>query len=125
MSRCLRVAPVMPSSDLERTVDHYRRLGFSVFVESDEYAIARRDEVELHFSLVPQHDPMTNASSVFVMVDDVDALNAEWKASDVGQRTEPWDTEYQVRECAHLDPDNNLLRFASPLPGWRDRGSRS
>jgi hypothetical protein len=29
----------------------------------------------------------------------------------------PTDTDYGLREGAHIDPDNNLIRFGSPLAG--------
>jgi len=48
---------------------------------------------------------------------DADALYDEW--SDIGDTRAPVDTDYKVREGAHIDPDGNLFRFGSPLPGWR------
>jgi hypothetical protein len=110
----------MPTTDLARTVDHYERLGFRASVFDDAgYAICIRDGAELHFSVMPEHDPARTAAAVWMLTDDADDLYREWLATGVGRTTEPIDTDYLVREGAHIDPDNNLVRFASPIPGFR------
>jgi uncharacterized glyoxalase superfamily protein PhnB len=53
---------------------------------------------------------------VYLYVEDADALYAEWRAAGVqGQFFEPHDTEYGLREGAHIDRDGNLLKFGSRL----------
>jgi hypothetical protein len=113
------VAPVLPMTDRDRTVDHYRRLGFRVEVYNPEYVMVERDGVEMHFGFMPEHDPLRTAGCVWLLVDDADALYREWAAAGVDKTREPFDTDYKIREGGHIDPDNNLLRFGSPLPGWR------
>lgn len=117
------VAPVFPVSDINRAVSHYRALGFEVTeYDGDEaYAYARRDQVRVHLWEAPTLDPAENFASALIYVDDADALAAEWRA--VSQAAEydcptsnPVDTEYQLREGAHVDPDGNLMRFAHRLP---------
>src|SRR4051812_5150197 len=61
MSRLEFVAPVLPMTDCERTVDHYGRLGFTVTVYNPEYVMVARDGVELHLGLMPDHDPKRTA----------------------------------------------------------------
>jgi hypothetical protein len=117
MPRLEFVAPVWPMTDLDRTVDHYRQLGFTVDVYNPEYVMAQRDGVEMHLGLMPDHDPKRTAGCVWMLVDDADALYEEWAG--VADTREPIDTDYRVREGAHLDPDGNLIRFGSPLPGFR------
>jgi uncharacterized glyoxalase superfamily protein PhnB len=54
---------------------------------------------------------------VYLYVDDAEALDAEWDGARVeGRLIAPTDTEYGLREGAHVDPDGNLLRFGSPIP---------
>jgi Glyoxalase/Bleomycin resistance protein/Dioxygenase superfamily len=113
------VAPVLPMTDVDRTADHYRRLGFSVDVYNPEYVMVARDGVEMHFGLMPDHDPKRTAGCVWLLVEDADALYEEWVAAAVGDTRRPFDTHYKIREGAHIDRDGNLLRFGSPLPGWR------
>jgi len=111
------VAPVLPMTDLDQTVHHYRRLGFRVDAYNAEYVMVERDGVEMHFGLMPDHDPLRTAGCVWIHVDDADALYREW--AEIGDTRAPSDTDYKIREGAHIDPDGNLLRFGSPLPGWR------
>ena len=36
----------------------------------------------------------------------------------------PYDTPYGMREAVHVDPDNNLIRFGSPLKELIGRPTR-
>jgi hypothetical protein len=114
-TRMTRLAPVLPVRDLSRALEHYRRLGFAVSAYSGgEYGYGERDGLNVHFCVVPDLDPMLTTSAVYLYVDDADALFAEWSASGIsGQFHEPQDTEYGLREGAHVDLDGNLLRFGS------------
>lgn len=114
------VAPVLPVADLDRAVDHYRRLGAAVerYDGGAAYAFATIDRVELHLAEVADLDPVSNTSAVYLRVGDADALYARWRSAGVaGRLTAPVDTEYGQREGAHVDPDGNLLRFGSPSAG--------
>jgi hypothetical protein len=111
------LAAVFPVRDLEAALAHYRQLGFEVSAyEGGGYGYARRDDVQLHFSEDGRHEPRRSAAVVYLYVDDADALYAQWRSSGVsGQFHEPVDTEYGLREGAHVDRDGNLLRFGSAL----------
>jgi hypothetical protein len=115
--RCLSVAPIMPTTDIERTVQHYERLGFTVNVVETGFAMAKRDEIELFFSLNPDHDPRRTAACIYIRIEDADALNKEWAAAGVPGLREPRNTDYKMREFPHIDPDNNLILFGSRLAG--------
>jgi hypothetical protein len=50
-------------------------------------------------------------------VGDADALAEEWSRPGIGGTTHPVvDTPYGLREGVHVDPDNNIIRFGSPMP---------
>lgn len=122
LGRLLSVAPGIPTTDLARTVEHYQRLGFTFSAPGSaappaeaDFAIAERDGVALHFALKPDHDPSRTATWVYISVEDADELSAEFDASGAGQGRTPRDTDYKMRELAHIDPDGNLLLFGSPL----------
>jgi uncharacterized protein len=106
---------------MARTVEHYRRLGFafaapgSPSIAGADFAIATRDGIELHFALKRDHDPARTATWVYIGVDNADELAAEFAAAGAGQGRVPRDTDYKMRELAHIDPDGNLLLFGSPL----------
>ena len=75
-----RVAPILPVHDLDASLSHYRRLGFSVRDYQGVYGIANRDGAEIHLGTVP--DPSTEIAkhSAYLWVDDSDALAQEWLA---------------------------------------------
>lgn len=117
MSHCdpvARACPILPVQDLDRALDHYARMGATVSRHDDSYGFATMAGVELHLTVVPGHDPLRGAAAVFVHVPDADELAAAWAA--VEETRAPVDTDYGMREGAHIDPDGNLLRFGSPLP---------
>jgi hypothetical protein len=115
-------APVFPVLDINRSIAHYRALGFDVtpFDGDEAYAYARRGAIRLHFWEAPGLDPAENFASAFIYVDDADALAAEWQAISAASEHDcptsaPIDTDYRLREGAHVDPDGNLMRFAHRL----------
>jgi uncharacterized protein len=122
LGRLFSVAPGIPTADTARTVGDYERLGFRFLAPGStappaeaSFAIGKRDGVELHFSLKRDHDPGRTATWVYISVESADELSAEFDASGVGQGRTPRDTDYQMRELAHIDPDGNLLLFGSRL----------
>ena len=110
---CASVCPIMPTTDIRRTVEFYEALGFSVSVHGD-FVMTKRDSIELFLSLKPDHDPKRTASCVFVRVDDANALHAHWRSAGVGSVRPPRDTDYGMREFAVIDPDGNLMLYGSP-----------
>ena len=112
-----RVAPVFVTTDLQRALEHYARLGFKVWrYEGNGYGYMRRGTVEIHLAEIDRGEPSTNTSCAYIWVDDADALYAEWSQSGAGGRFHPpTDTDYSLREGGHVDEDGNLLRFGSPL----------
>ena len=114
-----RLAPVFPVRDIERAVDHYRRLGFAVrrYDGPDAYAFAERDGVEIHLAQVNDLKPKRNTSAVYLYVADADDLYREWSQAKIdGRLVEPTNTSYGLREGACLDRDANLIRFGSGIP---------
>jgi catechol 2,3-dioxygenase-like lactoylglutathione lyase family enzyme len=112
-----QVQPVLPSQDVEASIDFYvRRLGFALAfqdAESPTYAGVRRNGVELHFQW---HDPSEwsriERPMLRFVVSDLDGLFEELKSKDIFDqntaiRTTPWGT----REFAFFDPDKNGLTF--------------
>ncbi len=112
-----RLAAVLPVRDLALALEHYRQLGFSVRAyQGSGYGYAERDGLNLHLNVVPSLNSATTTSVVYLYVDDADLLYAEWRSAGVsGQFFEPHDTEYGLREGAHVDRDGNLIRFGSAL----------
>jgi hypothetical protein len=111
-----RFAPIFPVRDLAKALEHYRTLGFEVhaYEGGQEYGFAERDGAEIHLALQPDLDPLVGAAAAYLYVADADALAEEWGRPGIGGRTtSPQNTDYGMREGAHIDPDNNLIRFGS------------
>jgi len=105
------VVPILRVSDAAVAVEWYRRLGFEqVFEHRIEphfpaYVGIRRDGAQIHLS---EHVGDANPHGlVYVWVDDVDAVAAEFAVS-VDEH--PW-----AREVTLADPDGNRLRVAEPV----------
>lgn len=112
------VSPILAVRDLDAALGHYRTLGFDVhaYEGSAAYGFVVRDDLSLHLAEDPALDPDRNDCAVYLYVNDADALYAEWRAArPTGRLVAPVDTDYGLREGAHIDPDGNLLRFGSSL----------
>jgi catechol 2,3-dioxygenase-like lactoylglutathione lyase family enzyme len=116
-----RATPNLPSANLDRTADFYRRLGFAEGFRDDGWMILERGPITLEFFLVAVH-PRTATGSACLRVDDLDALHAAFAV--VGQlprfcRTTPGVLPIQkahgLRMFVLIDPDGNLLRCLDNL----------
>ena len=93
--RILGVAPGLPTTDMARTVEQYRRLGFAIGApgsdsEADaDFAITERDGIELHLALKEDHDPARTATWIYLRVDDADRMAAEFAATGVRSASRP------------------------------------
>jgi hypothetical protein len=114
LGRCISVVPIMPTTDIARTRQHYERLGFTADV-IDDFMMTKRDDIELFFSLSLEHDPKRTASCVYVRVADADTLHAHWQAADIPGLRQLRNTHYDMREFAYVDPDGNMILFGSRL----------
>src|SRR4051812_43689896 len=114
------VAPILPVRDLAGALDRYSRMGFTTtrYAGPDAYGYARSGDVQLHLAQSDAHDPLTSSVMVYLYVDDADAVHAAWSVADLGgHHHPPHDTDYGLREASYVDPDGNLLRYGSWLPG--------
>ena len=114
-SRCIAVAPIMPTTDIARTRQNEERLGFTADAIGNFILMTKRDDIALFFSLNPEHDPERTVSCIYVRVADANALHAHWRAADIPGLRELRNTEYHMREFACIDPDGNMLLFGSRL----------
>jgi catechol 2,3-dioxygenase-like lactoylglutathione lyase family enzyme len=108
-----RVAPIFPVRDVAQSLAHYQRLGFATrLYGTGEYGFATRDDIELHLGIDPAGTG--GRTTAYVWVDDADALAAEWRAAGAEVHG-PEDTEWGQHEGALVDPDDNVIRFGSPI----------
>jgi glyoxalase/bleomycin resistance protein/dioxygenase superfamily protein len=97
-----------------RAVARYEQLGFNTSQHDEGYAFAHRNELTIHLAS-PGVDPeRLGRGSIYMHVDDADALAEEWRGAGV-DFVEPRDFEYGKREGSHQGLDGNLIRFGSTL----------
>lgn len=120
MARLLSAVPVFHSADSRRSERFYCdqlgfRLEFATRAGSDDpcYMGVSRDGIPLHLSSF-RDDSITGAVA-FIRVENVDALHAEFVARHVPIDTPPVDQTWGNREMYVRDPDNNCLRFITPI----------
>jgi uncharacterized glyoxalase superfamily protein PhnB len=73
----------------------------------------QRDEVVIHAS--SHEGDGAGGAVIYILVDDVDALHAEFSQRGVPIDTGPIDQDWGVREMYVKDSQGNALRFAQPL----------
>jgi uncharacterized glyoxalase superfamily protein PhnB len=104
--------PVFSVRDVQRAVDHYERLGFTMDYHDETYAFARWGNLVIHLTLDDASDHHTS-STLYLHVDDADELAAAWRMAGLDV-VDPENKDYGKREGQHVDPDGNVLRFGGP-----------
>jgi hypothetical protein len=112
--RVTEVEPMFRVSDVAEAADHYVRLGFTVLLQDEHYAVVQR--VGLTIALLPADGGGGKASgAIYLHVDDAEQLADDWRRAGL-LVAGPADYDYGKREGSHTDPDGNLIRFGSPSP---------
>jgi uncharacterized glyoxalase superfamily protein PhnB len=112
--RVTEVEPMFRVSDVADAADHYLRLGFTVLMQDQAYAVVQRVGLTIALLQADQADGKTSGA-IYLHVDDADQLADDWRRAGLPV-VGPADFEYGKREGSHTDPDGNLLRFGSPTP---------
>lgn len=103
--------PVLASLNIAQTVAYYEKLGFDVIPFAD-YAIARRNTLEIHFWLC--NDPyICENTSCYIRLKDVDKLYEEYAELGIvsTKHGKPQVKEWGLKEFYIIDNCGNLLKF--------------
>jgi uncharacterized glyoxalase superfamily protein PhnB len=114
----LSACPLFPVADPQASAAWYcQHLGFAKTFADADYAMIKRDAVEVHFWRCA--DPnIARATSAYFRVGDADAVAASMHNVVAGGRIQaPQDTAWGMREFYVWDPDGNLLKFGQELKG--------
>lgn len=110
------INPKLPMRDKAVTKAFYvKKLGFQLFggADYDDYLMVEKDEIQIHFFLFKELDPLANYGQVYIRSNDIDSLYQSLLDNKVAihpnspLQTKPWGQ----KEFALLDPDHNLLTF--------------
>lgn len=109
---------MLPAKSMQHTLAFYRRLGFECRLASptNDYAIAQRGTLEVHFFLHASLVPQESAFGSYFRVNDVDSLFQEFSAlglpsSGIPRITRLEDKPWGMREFAIIDENGSLLRI--------------
>jgi catechol 2,3-dioxygenase-like lactoylglutathione lyase family enzyme len=108
--------PLFPSADPVANAAWYcDRLGFRQTYADADYAMVKRDLIEIHFWRCT--DPnIARATSAYFRTLDADGLADMMKSASEGGRIQlPQNTAWGMREFYVWDPDGNLLKFGQDL----------
>ena len=113
-----KICPKLPMRDKSETKSYYESLGFVQFGgEFEEYLMMQKDEIEIHFFLFKDLDPLENYGQVYIRTNDIDEVyqnlldpkvaihpNGKLQIKTWGQK-----------EFSLLDPTGNLLTFGENI----------
>ena len=114
------IVVVLPVTDLVRAESWYGRLGFGVVASYPTYLVLDARGLELHLFVRSHEADGTSWSGAYLRVADVDAVHRAWAAAGARILLEPTDRDHGQREFAAEDPDGNLWRVGTPIPGIAD-----
>ena len=119
-----RIAPQFFATDIPRTLAYYKeKLGFDcvgTWQDPPEYAIVARDDHAIHFRCAepPTANPDKYPDELldaYLLIEDADALYAEYAARGVEFTRELGNTPWNSREFVVKDCDGRLLAFGATL----------
>lgn len=122
----VRTIPILPSPDLDATVEFYAPLGFAMVGQwPDEYLIIEHPVgIELHFWHHPAEDPQTNDVACYMRFDtraESVRLYETFRDLDLPEggsgaipRLHRWEDDPDQDEWDLIDVHGNLLRFGLP-----------
>lgn len=111
--------PILPARDLDQSVGFYERLGFQVAGRApapEDYALLRRDGMELHLFGAPDLDPATCYAGCYLRVTDAKLLHDEFAQLGLPDAGFPRlstleEKSWGMREFHVMDPSGVLLRI--------------
>ncbi len=108
----LGIAPRFVVRDLEQALAFYEHLGFQTTYHDADFAIVKRDGVDLHLNSSP--DPPKGHSVCWIAVTNIDALYQHYLPTNAVQsplEAKPWG----LKEFFIRDPFRNLILFAEGI----------
>lgn len=101
----------LPVSDIARSKDFYRRLGFRLLVDSPHYCRFLAPEGDTTFSLHAETGSITPGAVIYLESDDVDAAHAALDEAGFRFEYPPRDESWLWREAVLLDPDGHRIKL--------------
>jgi catechol 2,3-dioxygenase-like lactoylglutathione lyase family enzyme len=116
----IAIHPKLPMREKAKTKAFYvEQLGFIELGSSDfpEYLMVKKDQIEIHFFLFQELNPLENYGQVYIRVNGIEKIYHEFLDQNIPihpnapLQIKPWGQ----KEFSILDPDTNLLTFGEDL----------
>ncbi|EFK56536.1 VOC family protein [Sphingobacterium spiritivorum] len=108
------IHPKLPMRDKAITLAFYtKELGFGLIGDYGDYIMIRKENIEIHFFLFRELDPLENYGQVYIRTDNIEECYQSFLDNNVSihpngpLEIKPWGQ----KEFSLLDPDHNLLTF--------------
>ncbi|MFE7088826.1 bleomycin resistance protein [Sphingobacterium spiritivorum] len=108
------IHPKLPMRDKAITLAFYtKELGFGLIGDYGDYIMIRKENIEIHFFLFRELDPLENYGQVYIRTDNIVECYQSFLDNNVSihpngpLEIKPWGQ----KEFSLLDPDHNLLTF--------------
>jgi hypothetical protein len=110
MYKALFLSPMIPSFNIEETVDFFKSvLAFSLVMHTNTYAVYQKDNLTVHIVRAGEN---IGQMEFYLEVDSVDDLWITIKDKVKNLKTrEPFDRDYGMREIHIVIPQTNTLLF--------------
>jgi hypothetical protein len=114
------IHPKLPMRNKEATKNYYiNQLGFQDIgsVDYDAYLLLAKENVEIHFFLFKELNPLENYGQVYIRTNNIEEIYESFLKKGVAihpndpLQVKPWGQ----KEFSLLDPDNNLLTFGESV----------
>jgi catechol 2,3-dioxygenase-like lactoylglutathione lyase family enzyme len=108
------INPKLPMRNKEATKEFYiKKLEFTEIADYGDYILIKKDNIEIHFFLFEDLDPLNNYGQVYIRTENISTFYEELVQKKISihpnghLESKPWG---QI-EFSLLDPDHNLLTF--------------
>ncbi|QQT25589.1 MULTISPECIES: bleomycin resistance protein [Sphingobacterium] len=112
------IHPKLPMRDKVITQAFYtKELAFEIIGDYGDYLMIRKENIEIHFFLFRELDPLENYGQVYIRTDNIEECYQSLLDNNVSihpngpLEIKPWGQQ----EFSILDPDNNLLTFGQAV----------
>lgn len=111
------ITPIVPATDMKRTLRFFEVLGFAVkpYGDGSQYAFLHMDGQYIHVRKARANELSSNPGGIYLYVDDVDDFYTRVVSNGIKPLEKPANYEWKMREFAVSDPDGLLIRIGQNI----------
>ena len=111
------ITPIVPATDMKRTLRYFESLGFTVkpYGDGAQYAFLHMDGQYIHVRRAKEDELSSNPGGIYLYVQDVDGFYDRVVSNGITPLDKPKNYEWKMREFAVSDPDGLLIRIGQDI----------